>query len=79
MARRAETLAGRAQHPFTRDQISLIGLAARDAVHWIVESGTAQDRLAVIATTLRTEGERLGELEELLDTHGVDAVPPGHA
>ena len=79
LARRAEKLGTRAQHPFTRDQIGLIGLAARDAVHWVVESGTVADRLAVIAETLRTVGRRLDELEDLLDTHGLDAVPPGHA
>lgn len=79
LAQRADTLAGRAHHPFTRDQIGLIGLAARDAIHWIVESGTVADRLAVIAQTLHTEAQRLDELGELLDIHGVDAVPPGHA
>ena len=79
LAQRADTLAARAHHPFTRDQIGLIGLAARDAIHWIVESGTVENRLVVIAQTLRAEGQRLDELGELLDTHGVDAVPPGHA
>jgi hypothetical protein len=79
LARRADALSARAQHPFTRDQIVLIALAARDAIHWIVESGSAEDRLSVIAETLRSVGQRLDELGELLDTHGVDAVPPGHA
>lgn len=79
LARRAERLSERAQHPFTRDQAGLIALAARDALIWIVESGSAEDRLAVVAETLRSIGQRLDELGELLDTHGVDAVPPGHA
>ena len=79
LAKRADQLAERAEHPFTRDQITLVGLAARDASHWVVESAGAADHLAAVAASLLTLASRLTELEELLDAHGADAVPPGHA
>jgi hypothetical protein len=44
-----------------------------------VECEGATDRVALVAASLQTLTDRLDELEELLDAHGVDAVPPGHA
>lgn len=79
LALRACLLAERAQHPFSRDQITLIGLAARDAFGWSVEADGSAERLAAVAASLGKLRDRLAELEELVDAHPLDAVPPEHA
>ena len=79
LAHRADRLAVRAQHPFTRDQIGQVGVAARHAFSTVRDSRGAERPRADVATTLSTLGGRLDELEDLLNTHGADAIPLGLA
>jgi hypothetical protein len=70
---RADRLAGAATHPFTRDQLALVALAARDAQAWIVEPTDAvcPDRVRSVEASLEAQSKRLDELEDLLRVHGL--------
>ena len=72
LRKRAEGLAVRAEHPFTRDQIELISLAARDAMDWLrdPEASRRPGHLESIVESLRVLAERLDQIEDLLRHQG---------
>jgi hypothetical protein len=78
---RADRLAAAATHPFTKDQLALVALAARDARAWLAEPGVVvcPDRARSVEASLEAQGKRLDELEELLRVHGHRANPGARA
>jgi hypothetical protein len=65
---RREGLGNRATHPFTKDQIALVALAARDARAWLEEPGAVADpeRLPSVEESLLAQTKKLDDLERLL-------------
>jgi hypothetical protein len=66
--KRAEGLALRAEHPFTKDQIATVDAAARDALAWLQEPSfdNLNERLKAIDQSLQVQAKRLDDLEDLL-------------
>ena len=69
LQRRAEALLVRASHPFTKDQVSLVALAARDAQTWLVEAASNSVRLRDVQASLEMQARKLDDLEDLLREH----------
>lgn len=69
---RADRLAAAATHPFTKDQLTLVAVAARDARAWLVEplAVPSTDRVRSVEASLEMQGKRLDDLENLLRVHG---------
>ena len=66
LQRRADALLPRAPHPFTKDQVSLVSLAARDAQTWLVDAAGDCARLRDIDASLEALARKLDDLEGLL-------------
>lgn len=79
LRRRADALACLPAHPFTKDQIALVALAARDAQAWLggPDAIDDADRLPFVSESLDVQGKRLDELEDLVRTHGAHEGPRG--
>ena len=69
LQRRADALLVRAKHPFTKDQIALVALAAADAQTWLVDAASDLVRLRDIDASLEVQARKLDDLESLLREH----------
>lgn len=76
---RADRLAATASHPFTKDQLTLVAIAARDAHAWLVEPlvAASPDRARSVEASLEMQGKRLDDLENLLRVHGLTGSAAG--
>ena len=74
LRRRADALASLAVHPFTKDQVAVVAVAARDAQAWLAEPDGPLEagRLRSVSESLDVQAKRLDELEDLIRMHPSD-------